>query len=134
MSAEASTTQEALDGTVGGKLDPDHKPEDVNNTGDGEGVRVVPQPNDLVNRKIKKAIADIDALKSERSAINAKISAIIESLEADGINRHSFRYTMLVLGMKESQRQGLDLSYLLCRQATDLPMQQDWIKEQEKGE
>ena len=119
--------EQALDGTVGGALD-QMNPESTENT-DGGGVKVTPQPNDVINAAVRKAVEDIDTLKAERKAINSKISAIIEDLESKGINRHSFRYAMRVLEMSEDQRAGLDLSYLLCRQATGLPVQQDWIDE-----
>jgi len=118
--------EQALDGTVGGKLDP----ENVDND-DGGGVELTPQPNDVINQAVRKAVEDIETLKAERKNINSQISAIIEDLEAKGVNRHSFRYTMRVLEMSEDQRGGLDLSYLLCRQATGMPLQSDWINETE---
>ena len=121
--------EKALDGTVGGKLD-QMNPESTENT-DGGGVVVTPPPNDVINAAVRKAVEDIETLKAERKKINSQISAIIEDLEAKGINRHSFRYTMRVLEMSEDQRGGLDLSYLLCRQATGMPVQQDWIDETE---
>ena len=121
--------EQALDGTVGGALD-QMNPESTENT-DGGGVTVTPKPNDVINKAIEKAVEDIDKLKAERKAINSKISAIIEDLESKGINRHSFRYAMRVLEMSEDQRAGLDLSYLLCRQATGMPLQSDWIDETE---
>jgi len=121
--------EQALDGTVGGKLD-QMNPESTENT-DGGGVKVTPQPNDVINQAVRKAIEDIETLKAERKNINSQISAIIEALEAKGINRHSFRYTMRVLEMSEDQRGGLDLSYLLCRQATGMPVQSDWVNETE---
>jgi len=119
-----------LDGTVGGDLDEMKPPESTENT-DGGGVPVTPQPNDVINQAVRKAVDDIETLKAERKNINAQISAIIEDLEAKGINRHSFRYTMRVLEMSEDQRGGLDLSYLLCRQATGMSFQHDWIDEQQ---
>ena len=118
--------EQPLDGTVGGKLDP----ESTENT-DGGGVKVTPQANDVINRAITKGVEDIKKLKEERAAVNSKIAAIIEDLDAKGVNRHAFRYNMRVLDMAEDQRGGLDLSYLLCRQATGQPFQQDWIDESE---
>jgi len=131
----AQIEHEALDGTVGGALDQmDKNPESTeNNDGGSGGVAVTPRPNDVINRAITKAVADIKQLKDERSGINSKISVIIEDLESKGVNRHSFRYAMKVEAMSVEQRAGLDLSYLLCRMATGLPLQSDWIDDQDAG-
>lgn len=119
--------EQALDGTVGGKLD-QMNPESTEKD-DGGGVSVTPKPNDVINQAVVAAIEKIEVLKAERKEINAVITSIIEGLEAKGINRHSFRYAMKVLEMSEDQRAGLDLSYLLCRQATGMLFQTDWIDE-----
>jgi len=116
--------KEVLDGTVGGALDP----EDIENE-DEAGTVAVPQPNDVINQAIMNAMNEIKTLVSERSAINAKITAVIEGLEAKGVNRHAFRYAMKVEGMDETQRSSLDLSYVLSRTAMDIPVQTDWIQE-----
>ena len=132
VSAETDQNEKALDGTVGGALDHqgNKNPESTENNDGGGGVSVTPRPNDVINKAVTKAVEDIKTLKEERSAINSKISAIIEDLESKGINRHSFRYTMRVLEMSEDQRGGLDLSYMLCRQAVGMEIQVDWIDEQ----
>lgn len=101
---------------------------------DGGGTPVVPRPETKVNRKIMDAITQINSLKAERKEINSKISAIIEGLEADGINRHAFRYTMHYLSLAEDKREGLDLSYVLCRTACGAPVQMDWIEESNGSE
>lgn len=124
---KSDPNEKPLDGTKGGALDK-MNPESTENT-DGGGVTATPKPNDVINKAVSKAVDDIKKLKDERSGINSKISAIIEDLESKGINRHSFRYAMRVLEMSEDQRAGLDLSYLLVRQATGLPVQSDWIDE-----
>ena len=128
----SATKEPALDGTVGGALDQmgsDKNPESTENT-DGGGVAVTPRPNDVINQSVTKAVDDINALKEERAVINSRIRVIIEELESKGINRHAFRYAMRVLEMSKDQRAGLDLSYMLCRHATGLPVQSDWIDEQ----
>lgn len=121
--------EQALDGTVGGKLD-QMNPESVENT-DGGGVKVTPRADDLINRAIEKATLDIIKLEAERKSINDQISAIIEDIESEGVSRYSFRYNLRVYKMSPEQREGLDLGYILCRKATGNPMQTDWIDETE---
>lgn len=87
----------------------------------------VPRPDEIFLARIKKAAEEMDNLDAKAKEINAKRSAIIEGLESKGVNRHAFRYARQVLGMKECKREGLDLSYMLCRQAMGLPVQTDWL-------
>ena len=116
--------EQPLDGTVGGALDErddDQAPEG------GKAVHV-PSPDDrAVLEMIEQASVELDDLDSQASAINAKRKEIRERLEAKGINRWAFGYARQVIGMKESKREGMDLSYILCRKAMKDPVQLDFI-------
>lgn len=124
-----------LNGSVGGPLDPggvkkkkangDPMSTEVND--DGKTIASVPKPNDEINKIILKAIDEINEHKAVASSANAEIRAVIENLEAKGVNRHAFRYACKVLEMNDDQRQGLDLSYMLVRQAGGAAVQTDWL-------
>ena len=67
-------------------------------------------------------------LKISTPSINSKISAIVEEVEAKGVNRHAFKYMMKMAKMDEDQREAIDYSYGLCRQAKDIPIQAELFK------
>ena len=97
----------------------------------GEGGKQVnvPSPEDnKVLEAIETASKELDQLDKEASEINAKRKEIRERLESMGINRWAFGYARQVIGMKQTKREGMDLSYLLCRRALKDPVQVDWLE------
>ncbi|MCF6278419.1 MAG: hypothetical protein L3J16_06710 [Anaerolineales bacterium] len=136
----SSTFPGAVNGSVGGPLDPGgvknqsassdddiDDPMSTENKSDANQTVKVPKPNDEINGLILSAIEEISGHKAVASAANAEIKAVIEILEAKGVNRHAFRYACKVLEMNDSQREGLDLSYMLVRQAGGAAVQTDWL-------
>lgn len=108
--------------------DLDAENEQSDNTPDGGQVIGVPSPDDnKIMKMIDEAAVSMDALDQEATLINAKRKEIRERLEAAGINRWAFGHARQVMSMKESKRQGMDLSYLLCRKALKDPVQTDWL-------
>lgn len=117
--------EQPLDGTVGGALDS----HDDDQAPEGGKVVHVPSPQDRkVLEAIETASSELDELDKQASQINASRKEIRERLEAMGVNRYAFAYARQVIGMKESKREGMDLSYILCRKALNDPIQQDWIE------
>jgi len=117
-----------LDGSVGGALDVFGKsgevdPESTENIDDGRGLTTKAQRGPELNKKIADAVETINELKAQRSLINAQITAVIEDVEAQGINRHAFRFAMKFLEMATEQREGLDFSLAVARSAMGQPMQ-----------
>jgi uncharacterized protein (UPF0335 family) len=78
-----------------------------------------------LKRDIKKAVNEIEGMKDRRSSINADKAAIIERLEAQGINRHALKAVMTYAQMDASGRKNYDLSTQLAREALNLPIQGD---------
>lgn len=119
--------EQPLDGTAGGSLDTDDA-HDNEHAPEGGKVVHVPSPDDrAVLKMIEQASTDMDDLDNQANEINAKRKEIRERLEAKGINRWAFGYARQVIGMKRTKREGMDLSYILCRKALRDPVQLDFI-------
>lgn len=120
--------EEALDGTSGGALDGGDSDdiESPDNTEDAntEAAANLTDDPDL-RQQIVDTIEEFKGLSNEAAQINARKRELIESLEAKGVNRHAFRYVLAFEKMDESQRQGLDLSYMIGRRAIGQPVQGD---------
>ena len=78
---------------------------------------------------IKAKVDKIKSLKGDREATNADISAIIEELEAKGVNRHAFRKALAYMDMDPEQRRNFDFAYELVRESIGLPVQADLFEE-----
>lgn len=78
-----------------------------------------------LEKQIAEAAARISELKKDRAAINQDIAAVIETLEANGINRHAFRFALRYWESNETTREGFDIGYELARQALGVPLQGD---------
>lgn len=74
---------------------------------------------------VVNAVSAIQGYKSKRGSINSDIAAIIEDLEAQGINRHALRSVIRYVEMSETQRNGFDFAYELVREAMGEPLQPD---------
>lgn len=119
--------EKALDGTVGGALDQgDATDEDDGGLNDpmtasDEGQTPEGAMPSYEDKKLAQDIIDameeMQGLDNEVSQINAAKSAIIERLESQGIKRKAFRLAYAFKKADKDQRDGLDLSYLICRAA-----------------
>lgn len=78
---------------------------------------------------IKDKVDRIRSLKNDREGTNADISAIIEELEAKGVNRHAFRKALAYMDMDPQQRRNFDFAYELVRESIGLPIQADLFEE-----
>lgn len=85
-----------------------------------------------LKREIVDGVNAIVRLKSEREGVNADKSAIVEKLEAKGINRHALKMAMQYAEMNETKRQNFDMAYELVREAIGEPLQGDLLKELDK--
>ena len=85
-----------------------------------------------LKREIVDGVNAIVRLKTQREGVNADKSAIIEKLEAKGINRHALKMAMQYAEMSETKRQNFDMAYELVREAIGEPLQGDLLKELDK--
>ena len=90
-------------------------------------------PNvDEIKKKIAKAVDEIIDLKKTRSGVNAEIAAIIERMEALGINRHGLRFAIKYYESNEATREGFDIGYQLSREALGVSIQADLFQDLDK--
>ena len=130
----------ALDGTVGGSLDPRHNP-----VGESEGVEPEDSENDeqqeqeqeeiikpVESRELEeaifKAVQDAVALKDQRAGINHNVTALGESLQARGIPKAVFKLIQKLHTLDESQLEVFDLALRIARKAIGKPMQMEMFK------
>lgn len=114
----------ALDGTTGKTT------KEANERAAGEPKNkyaAVPRPDPHITKMIVDAKKKIDDLAQERQEINAEIASIIEKLESQGIDRHTFRYQCKIMGKDAAKRETIDLTSVLVRQALGAPIQTDWM-------
>lgn len=122
----------AIDGTTG------KTSKEANDPAAGEPKNkyiAVPRPDPHITKMIVNAKKKIDDLVQERKDINAEIASIIEKLESQGIDRHTFRYQCRIMDKDAAKRETIDLTSVLVRQALGAPIQTDWvdISTEEKG-
>ncbi len=72
--------------------------------------------------EIRDGYEKIEKLKEERSAINAKIKAIREDMNAKGIVKDAFDAAMTYANMAPERREGFDTAYIIAREAVGLPV------------
>lgn len=116
--------EEPLDGTKGGALD-QHAEDPMKEDDLGE-TSVRPSYED---RKLAQLIVDtveqMKGLDNEVAQINAKKRELVEALEAHGIKRGAFRSAYAYHKADTDQRDGLDLSYAICRSALGMGINPD---------
>ncbi len=96
----------------------------------------MPQQEDLppisgdlkaLEREIKEAIDEIEAITDRRSNVAADKAEVVKRLEKRGINRHAFRLAMQYAAMGEHAQQNFDVAYALVRKASGKPMQHSFV-------
>lgn len=78
-----------------------------------------------LDRFLNESMENIEEIQRQVKALNAEKKAIVESVEAKGLNRHAFKEAMRYKKMDDSQRQGYDLSLKMARRASGNPIQSD---------
>lgn len=73
-----------------------------------------------------KEFADLcDEVDDSRAALNAKKKAGILALVDDGFNKDALKAAMRYAKTEEDKRQNFDLTYMFCRKALGVPIQDD---------
>lgn len=75
-----------------------------------------------LKENIKHSYDEIEQLKKERQEINAKIKAIRESMEAQGITKTAFDAAMSYVNMDPDRREGFDTAYIIAREGLGSPV------------
>ena len=93
-----------------------------------EKVIVVSETNALaisdnpeLEEHIQKAMTTIDKLIGQRKIINAKVKAVYDDLEAQGIHRDEVKLVVKLAACDEQQRKFRDQSRRIIRKALDVP-------------
>ena len=93
-----------------------------------EKVVVVSDSNDLVisddpelQKQIQDAMGRIEKLVGQRKIINAKVKAVYDDLEAQGIHRDEVKLVVKLAACDEQQRKFRDQSRRIIRKALDVP-------------
>ena len=88
-----------------------------------------PDNLDSMREAIVTAAEEIASLEAQRKTINDNISAKVEALEAQGLNRHALRIARKYLAMDENQRKNFDFAHNLIREALGAPVQADMFED-----
>ncbi len=67
----------------------------------------------------------VDEIADTRAALNARLAAAKTSLVDAGFNRDALRAAVSYAKTPESKRENFDLTYLYCRKALGVPVQDD---------
>lgn len=73
-------------------------------------------------QKVKHAVDEVNALKTDRASINADIQAVRENMQALGIKKEAFDMAMRYASWDEEKREGFDIAYDIVRDAIGLPV------------
>lgn len=104
--------------------------EDVGKKGVGRPRNELPAIGDNIKGltgDIKTAFENIDALATQRDAINQKVQSVREDLYAKGIPKEAFDLARNYKEWPEDKRRNFDLAFAVCREAVGLPMQADFL-------
>lgn len=116
-----------LDGTESSKADVEKNEETQIQKIEADNKPEVPKPANEINKLILEAKEECDKIKQLVKALNADKNAVIEGLEAKGVDRHTFRYACKCIDMDDDQRARVDLTNRLVRSAAGKHIQDDWI-------
>lgn len=75
--------------------------------------------------RVKKFADLCDEIADSRAALNAKKQAGITSLIDDGFNKDALEAAIKYSKTEEDKRQNFDLTYMFCRKALGVPIQDD---------
>ena len=75
--------------------------------------------------EIASAFEEFKRIEGVVKGLNQEKAAIVEDLQARGINRHALRAVFRFWKMDPESREGLDLSMAICRRAIGEPIQLD---------
>ena len=80
---------------------------------------------DVMKADIQRYIDDIIQAETERSVCNETISAARANIKSLGINTKGFAWALAYFKLDDDQRDNIDLSFAICREAVGLPVQAD---------
>ena len=121
-------TEKALDGSVGGALDPGGVKKDTASNEEKAPTKEEQLRGQDVSELEAAALVAVNQIKQldvEASALNAKKEEIRQRMESKGINRHALAASVRISKMDEDKLDGYDLSLLILRRAIGNPMQPD---------
>lgn len=75
-----------------------------------------------LHEDIRASKERIDQWKKERKAINDKIKAERETMEAKGMTKDAFDDAMAYINSDADKREGYDTAYIICREALGAPV------------
>lgn len=132
----------ALDGSVGGELDPpnevelieedfidlgEEEIESIANEGDEPSLEETLKNQDItaLEKEARQAVEELTDLANQSSLINTKKEEVRARMETKGINRHALSAAVKVSKMDEEKLDGYDLSMIILRRAIGNPIQND---------
>jgi len=120
--------ERALDGTVGGDLDPGGVKKDDAANEDNAPTRVEQllknnQPE--LKMHIVGMVKTLNEKQAARTAINQEIVAVLSNSEAKGMNRKGVKAALKYLDLSESDRDAFLLTFRIVLEAMGKPIQQD---------
>lgn len=131
MAKNKDSNVEAIDGKVGGRLDPEGKRKSDATNDDDKPTRDdqlrSQKRTDLV-KECKAAISDLSDCESDRTSTNDDMNAIRSRLQAKGISKKALAIAITISKMDEDELDGLWLSLDILSEAIDRPIQKDLFK------
>lgn len=132
---DKTSNVKAIDGTLGGDLDPGGKKKTDATNDDDKPTR----DNHLRSQKrsdlVKECKDSIDSLKdyeADRTSVNDDMNAIRSRLQAKGISKKALSMAIQISKMEEDELDGLWLSLDILSEAINRPIQKDLFRP--KGE
>jgi hypothetical protein len=75
--------------------------------------------------EVKEFAQLVDDIADSRAALNAKLAAGKTALIDKGFNKHALAAAIKYAKTEEDKRENFDLTYLYCRKALGVPVQDD---------
>lgn len=99
---------------------------------DQEGLPM-PEDNDIVRGKVRKAFAALEKIDKDREALNAKANEIRAGIKNLGIPIPAFNAAYARSKMDEDKRVTMDAAFAICCNAKGIQFQQGLFDHKEEG-
>jgi len=123
---------DVIDGTMNGEIaragrNPDEVPE-TKAAGEPENkYKTVPRPTKAIKDRLAGYAREFDEIDEHRAELNAKHALLREKVKNEGVDVAMFMCSRRIAKRDEHERETIDLSYKLAREALGKPIQQDWV-------
>ncbi len=81
--------------------------------------------DDKTRQRVSEFAETVDRAKKARKAISDEVAAGKSKLIDDGFNKEALEAAVKYSRTEESERENFDLTYIYCRQALGMPIQDD---------